>query len=235
MRTCGPVRVDLCLPGGSTTAGPHTNLTAMVAAVSLPPALDGERMDQRVFLFNKTFRDYESLLAIRGERGSPRMYFLEGTIELMSPSIDHEGVKTTFARLVEAFAEERAIDLNGYGSWTLKRRAKLRAAEPDECYVVGSTRKKVPDFAIEVVWTRGGLNKLEIYRELGVREVWMWSAKRSIEVHALRGDRYEKIGRSEIIPSIDLAAIGKLLLSTNQTKTVREYRASLRAKPARRG
>lgn len=200
----------------------------MVAALSLPPEFDEDRVDQRVFLFNKTFRDYEALLAIRGDRGSPRIYFLEGTIELIRPSMDHEGVKTPFARLVEAFAEERDIDLNGYGSWTLKRRKTERGAEPDECYVLGTQRKKAPDFAIEVEWTRGGLDKLDIYRKLGVREVWNWTVKRGITVHALRGDHYVKIARSELIPDLDLAEIAPLLLSTNQTKTVREFRAKLR-------
>lgn len=200
----------------------------MVAALSLPPDFDEDRVDQRVFLFNKTFRDYEALLAIRGDRGSPRIYYLEGTIELMSPSIDHEGIKTFFGRLVETFAEERDIDLNGYGSWTLKRRKTERGAEPDECYVLGTERKKAPDFAIEVEWTRGGLDKLEIYRKLSVREVWMWSVKRGITVHALRDERYVKIARSELLPDLDLTEIAPLLLSTNQTKTVREYRAKLR-------
>jgi len=203
---------------------PHT----MVAALSLPPDFDEERVDQRVFLFNKTFRDYEALLAIRGERGSPRMYYLNGTIELMSPSIDHEAIKKMFARLVEAFAEEREIALNSYGSWTLKRRKTERGAEPDECYVLGTERKKAPDFAIEVQWTRGGLDKLEIYRKLGVREVWMWSVKRGITVHPLRDERYVKIARSEIVPELDLSELPPLLLATDHTKTVREYRAKLR-------
>jgi len=226
---------DLSMPTEFADA-PHDDYAAqiMVAALSLPPELDEDRIDQRVFLFNKTFRDYEALLAIRGERGSPRLYFLEGTIELMSPSIDHEGIKSLIGRLVETFAEERGIDVNAFGSWTLKRRAKERGAEPDECYVLGAARKKVPDFAIEVEWTRGGLDKLEIYRKLGVREVWMWSLKRGITVHALRGERYEKVPRSELLPQLDLAELAPLLLTTNQTKTVREYRAKLRRARRRR-
>lgn len=208
-------------------------METMVAASSLPPELDEDRLDQRVFLFDKTFRDYETLLAIRGDRGAPRMYFLEGTIELMSPSIDHEGIKKTFARLVEAFAEERHVPLNGFGSWTLKRRAKQRGAEPDECYIVGTARKKVPDLAIEVEWTRGGLDKLEIYRKLGVAEVWLWSAKRGVEVHALRGEHYVKIARSELIPEIDLSVIAKLLFTDDQTEAVRAYRKRLRSSPRR--
>lgn len=206
----------------------------MVAALSLPPDFDEDRLDQRVFLVGKKFRDYEALLAIRGERSAPRIHFLDGTIEIMSPSIDHETIRTMFARLVFAFTEERDIDLNGYGSWTLKRRAKQRAVEPDECFVLGGERKKVPDFAIEVAWTGGGLDKLEIYRKLGVREVWVWSAKRGITVQALRGEQYVEIPTSELLPHFDFAEIAPLLFADNQAKAIREYRTKLRRARRRR-
>jgi len=40
----------------------------------------------------------------------------------------------------------------------------------------------------EVVWTSGGIDKLEIYRRLGVGEVWRWKDSR-IEIHVLQGER----------------------------------------------
>lgn len=50
-----------------------------------------------------------------------------------------------------------------------------RGAEPDECYVFGEDPDpERPDLAIEVIWISGGMNKLEIYRALGVAEVWHW-------------------------------------------------------------
>jgi hypothetical protein len=36
----------------------------------------------------------------------------------------------------------------------------------------------LPDVAIEVIWTRGGLDKLDVYRGLGVPEVWTWQEGR---------------------------------------------------------
>jgi hypothetical protein len=45
-----------------------------------------------------------------------------------------------------------------------------RGVEPDECYVLGDVAEPArPDLAIEVVWSSGGINELEIYRKLGVR------------------------------------------------------------------
>jgi Uma2 family endonuclease len=142
--------------------------------------------DQRVVTYGVPWAHYEAQLALRGDASIPRMAYLDGALELMTPSKDHERVKSYLGRLVEAFALERGIDFSPYGSWTLKSGPKQSGAEPDECYIVGPDQnKEVPDLALEVVWTSGGLDKLEIYRRLGVGEVWIWKDGR-ITVHALR-------------------------------------------------
>jgi len=184
--------------------------------------------DQRVFLHDVSWEQFETILAIRGDAPSPRMYYLDGELELMAPSQDHEKIKTTFGRLVEAWADDREIELDGFGSWTLRTRARKRGAEPDECYTVGG-EKDHPDIAIEVVWTSGGLDKLEIYRGLGTREVWMWRDG-EIGVYALRGDRYERMARSEVLPELDLALVASFLLAPSQSGAVRAFRAALRAR-----
>ncbi len=66
---------------------------------------------------------------------------------------------------------------------TLKSPPSQSGLKPDECYLVGDQDKAVPVLAIEVVWTSGGIDKLEIYKRLGVGEVWFWKASR-IEVQS---------------------------------------------------
>ena len=123
-------------------------------------------IDQRVLLSGVAWSDYQRLLDLRGDRAGPRMTYLEGELELMSPSVDHESLKKRLARLLEDYARHCDIPLEGFGSWTLHREQHQRGAEPDECYLVGplTGTPTLPDFAIEVVWTRGGLDKLEVYR-----------------------------------------------------------------------
>lgn len=185
-------------------------------------------MDQRVILRGMTWKDYEILLAVRGDRAGVRMAYLNGAIELMSPSINHEGVKTTIGRLVETYADERGVDLNGYGSWTLKNELVERGLEPDECYVLGGAHKSIPDLAIEVVWTSGGLNKLEIYRALGVGEVWIWERHAGFTIHLLRDGRYEEAPRSALLPDLDLTLLERFVLVENQSQAARAFRAALR-------
>lgn len=191
-----------------------------------------EHVDQRVILHGVRWSDFEAFLRMRGDDAGIRIAYLEGELELMTPSIDHEGIKTTIARIVEAYAEERGIAFNGYGSWTLKRPRKRRAIEPDECYVLGTHRPKAPDLAIAVVWTSGGLDKLDIYRGLGVREVWIWQ-RGSITVHAMRGETYVAQAKSTLLPHLDLNLVASFVPAEDQTDAVRRFRHALTKKRRR--
>lgn len=178
-------------------------------------------IDQRVFLHGVSWAQYESILATRGDDAGPRITYLEGELELMSPSRSHESIKTLFARLLEDWALATGEVLDGYGSMTLKSRPKSRGAEPDECYAVGEP-KDHPDLAIEVVWTHGGIDKLEVYRGLGVREVWI-HRNGAVELYALRRGTYVRITTSEVLPSLDLDELASYLDTSDQSAAVQKY------------
>jgi Uma2 family endonuclease len=176
-----------------------------------------------------SWQAYEALLAWRGERSGTRMTYLEGELELMTPSIDHEDLKKRFGRLVEAWADEMDLVLEGAGSWTIRDELVDRGAEPDECYVLGSLKgRKAPDFAIEVVWTHGGIDKLEVYRKLGVREVWIWKSG-ALSFHALRGTSYARTARSAILPELDPELFARCMARPSQTDAVMTLRGALKA------
>ena len=192
----------------------------------IAPAPAPEDYDQRVILHDVSWEQFETILAIRGDRAGVRMAYLDGELELMSPSRGHERLKKLMSRLLEAWANERGIELEGYGSETMLSARGRRGAEPDECYAVGGEKERA-DLAIEVVWTSGGLDKLAIYRGLGVREVWVWERER-FGLYAIRGDRYEPIERSLVLPDFDLALFVSFLGESNQSRAVRAFRATLR-------
>lgn len=183
--------------------------------------------DHFVHLHGVTWRDYERLLEIRGDHSAPRYTYLEGELEIMSPSKIHESIKSTLGRLVELWCSERGIEFSTLGSWTLKDRAVERGAEPDECYVFGAADEfERPELAIEVVWTSGGVNKLEVYRKLGVREVWYWSRGR-IQPYELVQEQYRAIEQSKVLAGIDLGQLARFIDSPSTSHAIREYRMSL--------
>lgn len=190
-------------------------------------------MDHFVYL-HVDWNGYQQLLAMRGESSVPRITYLEGLAELMSPSRYHELDKTCFARLLETWSEIANVPLEGYGSWTLEDEKADRGAEADECYTVRRVVKSDddrPDIAIEVVWTSGGIDKLEVYRKLGVREVWFYE-RGTLRLFALRrevDDVYRAISRSELLPELPTNVLPQCMQKPDQTSAVRALRASLAA------
>src|SRR5262245_22588951 len=141
----------------------------MTALAQLTERDDRPREDHFVHLHGVMWSDYQRLLQIRGDHSVPRLTYVEGTLELIRPSRSHESIKSIVARLVEVWCLHHGIEFSTYGSWTLESRTTKRGAEPDECYVFGQVANpKRPDVAIEVVWTSGGIDKLDVYRKLGV-------------------------------------------------------------------
>ncbi len=209
-------------------------LLRVTAALDLRRPDKAPGIDQRVFLSGMSWQAYEAMLAWRGDRPGVRMTYLEGELELMSPAREHETQKKQLARLLEAWAEETDTPLEGAGSWTVKDEAVERGAEPDECYVLGSFEgRSAPDIAIEVIWTSGGLDKLEVWRKLGAREVWFWE-EGMLTFHVLRGQRYARSARSHVLPKLDPALIMSCMSLPSQMEAVKQLRRALRAASRRR-
>ena len=199
----------------------------MVSLAEKRVPYDGARReDHIVHLRGATWGDYQRLLDIRGDKSAPRIAYLKGVIEIMSPSRDHEHIKSAIGRLVEAYLFHADIDFTPVGSWTLEDKDADRGVEPDECYVFGLERTHRPHLAIEVIWTSGGIDKLEIYRKLGVGEVWFWR-QGGISVHVLRGEHYLQIERSEALPELDLEQLMECMETRPVSRAVRRFRETL--------
>ena len=196
---------------------------ATVVSPEAPPDLD-----QRIVLRDVSWEQYEALLALFGDDPPGiRMAYLEGALEIMSPSRKHEAIKTVVARLVEFYALERGISLTGLGSTTFRHAAKEQGIEPDECYCVGED-KEFPDIAFEVVLTSGGgVNRLAIYAGLGVAEVWLWR-DRLFEIYRLGPTGYERRERSGLLPELDFAQLVPLVEMQDQTRALQTFRDALR-------
>lgn len=144
----------------------------------------------------------------------------------MSASQRHEMRAKLIARLLETYADEKGLVLEGYKSMTMRNAPKLRGVEPDECYAIGAA-KDHPDLAVEVIWTHSGIDKLDVYRGLEVREVWIWM-KEELKAYELRGDAYVEITHSAVIPGLAPSFIREFLDYETQTEAVRKLRAALK-------
>ena len=204
-------------------------MARLLRRAELPPLPDAGERDQHVILHHVSWEQYVALADARGESAWPRLVYLEGDLEIMSPSQSHERFKKLIARLIEAYDEEREIGLFGFGSTTYRKRARERGLEPDECYCIGR-EKDLPDLAIEVVLTSGGVDKLAVYAGLCVPEVWFWAGG-AFYVNQLVDGEYVARERSELLPELDLARVAELINRASgrpDREIVADFRRSLR-------
>lgn len=194
-----------------------------MTALTQPPSNIEE---QRLVLPSVTWQQYESLLATLGDYPGLRLIYLEGTLEIFMPSPEHEMLKKIIARLLERYAEEVDIPLHGYGSTTFRREAKARGLEPDECYCV-DVLKELPDLAIEVNLTSGGVDKLAVYQGLGVPEVLIWEGGQ-VTLYDLRQANYQTRQRSQFFPNLDWQLFAQFIRPQEQPQAIKDFLYAIR-------
>lgn len=145
------------------------------------------------------------------------------------PGETHETVKKRLAALLELYLLMAGFDFTPTGSMTLESEGGAVKREADESYKLAPGRSR-PDLAIEIVFTSGGLNKLESYKRLKIPEVWFWDDG-VLEVYHLRGEgnelHYEKIDRSEELPGINLELLLCCANMVNHVDAIKTFQQSL--------
>ena len=182
--------------------------------------------EERFLTSGVSWQAYESLLASLGNSSRYRLSYLSGILEIMSPSRSHELDKKAIGRLLEAYLEENRIRFWGLGSTTFRKEDKQAGKEPDECYCIG-TDKDIPDLAIEVIYTSGGVDILKIYQRLGVREVWFWQ-NQQFKVYCLQDNNYQEKNQSQLLPDLDLALMAQYVTVNDPLEAIIQWRQQVR-------
>jgi Uma2 family endonuclease len=194
---------------------------------------------QRLILDNVDWRMYSQLLRAFAERPGVRMTYDRGTLEIMSPLLEHDGDADFIARLIVFLADELNLPVKGSGSTTLRRRKKQKGLEPDRGYWIANeavmrTKRHYdpktdppPDLAIEVDVTNSSLDRMSIYASLGVPEVWRLDGA-SLTFHILgnRG-KYARRTKSMAFPGLtpaDLMQFMALRGTLDETTVARQFR-----------
>ena len=184
--------------------------------------------DQRVVLSGRSWEQFK--LIQQGFEDSPgiRLFYFDGTIEILMPGREHEVFKAIIAILLIIYFEENGIEFEPTGSMTQEHEG-VASAEADESYCIGVS-KPVPDLAIEVIFTSGGPSKLQRYQALGVPEVWFWQDG-VFTLYCLSGNGYERRDRSQIpeLVRLDVELLTRCVLmgETSRLEAMREFRKGI--------
>ncbi|GAB1541404.1 Uma2 family endonuclease [Scytonema sp. NUACC21] len=189
-----------------------------------------EDLEEILTISSVDWEIYESLLVKLEGDSHYRITYLDGILEIVSPSIRHEKIKSRLGFLIVFYLFKREIKHTPMGSTTFKDELKKAGAEPDECYCIGE-EKDIPDLAIEVIVTSGSISKLETYRRLGVTEVWFWE-NNQLKLYHLREETpakflstygYEKITASELLPELNISLLEECTLISDQIQAIKEF------------
>jgi Uma2 family endonuclease len=184
--------------------------------------------DPRLVQHDRTWEQFKHIQ--KGFEGSPgvRLFYYEGTIELLMPGLDHEFFKSVIGMLLELFFLAKEIEFAPTGSVT-QERENVVSAQADESYCIGQP-KTPPDLSIEVIFTSGSATKLQRYEALGVPEVWFWEDG-VFSLYHLREHGYERLECSAIpaLATLDFAHLSRcvLLAETSRLEAARAFRQGL--------
>ncbi|MGL5063964.1 MAG: Uma2 family endonuclease [Microcoleus sp.] len=174
----------------------------------------------------REFKATEQLL----DRPGYRLSFLDGVLEIIRmPGEPHETVKERIGALLELYLLMAGFDFTPTGSMTLESETATVKREADKSYKLAPNRR-LPDLAIEVVFSSGGINKLEVYKRLKIKEVWFWEDG-VLEVYHLRGEgsalHYEKISNSEEVKGIDLNLLLRCIDMVNHVDAIKTFQQAI--------
>jgi Uma2 family endonuclease len=186
----------------------------------------GEPGEDRLMFSGVSWDGYLALDGALGhDRSSPRLYWLDGMVEIMSTSAKHEELKKWIATLMEQYFIAKSVRAYPRGQATLMK-LKEAGAEPDESWTFDE-RKEVPDLVLEIALTSGGLPKLEIYQRFGVPEVWLWRMDR-LEVWTLGGNGYTGPHDSSLLlPQLPLRRLAECAVITDWMEAILSFRGAL--------
>lgn len=201
-----------------------------------------------VFVFENVTWDYytQTLEALDRSGQHARVTYDRGRMEIMTVGRKHEIIKMAISRLLEVYACEMRVGIEGVGNVTCRRAGMDQGLDPDECYYVTSIYKGTPDvldldnnpppdLAVEVEVSNKLGARASIYAQLGVPELWRFDGL-AVVVMELAGKEYRPAQKSRFFPAIDMAEFSRFVIRAikDQRTAVLEYSDLLRAR-ARQG
>ncbi|MGK7905448.1 MAG: Uma2 family endonuclease [Hormoscilla sp.] len=182
--------------------------------------------DSSIALGDISWERFQAIKASFQGLQAVRLFYLAGVLEIISPpSRKHERIKSTLGSLLEAYMKEQGIRFYLCGRFPIEKTG-YAYGEPDDSYSISSD-KDIPDIVIEVIMTSSTIDKRELYKQIGVPEVWFCQSNQ-LQVFDLRKKEYEEVHRSKFFPDLDLALLLRYIDYPDQYDAVQEFQAVIR-------
>jgi Uma2 family endonuclease len=159
-----------------------------------------------------------------GQNSNVRLSYFDETIEILMPGRSHEIFSHIIGQLLTFFLAYQGISFFALGAADQEKEG-IAATQPDESYCIGKL-KPIPDLSIEIVFTSGGMSKLQRYKALRVPEVWFWEDG-TLTLYHLQENGYDRIEQSQLegLKNLDLAVFKRhiMMAETDIGEAVRSF------------
>lgn len=186
-------------------------------------------------ILDATWELYEELRELFNEHGRKhtKLTFCDGILEITpANSQDHEVTHCNIGRVIEFYLCHIDREFTALGKWTIKV-PKIRGTEPDECYVFGERGSKSrPDLAVEVNFSSGSINKLQVYLPYEVPEVWIWQ-DRKLQAFEFSADSYREVESSKLLPGLPLGWVEEFAIFPTTSGAIRELQRRLEGRSSK--
>lgn len=191
-----------------------------------------------VILHNVSWQTYQALLTDMGEHRATRLAYDRGILEIKMPSKLHELINRLLERIITTLTEELEMDVLSLGSTTFDCEEVEQGVEPDSCFYVQNAAcvnpedKKPPlnlppDLVVEVDMTSSSRSRLNIYKIMGVPEIWRYT-QQGFNILQLCEGKYVECEYSLTFPKISAVFLATLIeqgkQAKNQNAVIRELR-----------
>ncbi|MBD2462192.1 Uma2 family endonuclease [Oscillatoria sp. FACHB-1407] len=176
--------------------------------------------EQPVLLPNVTWQKFEMLLAELGQDRTVRLTYDRNKLEMLTPLPERDRCNKLIESLILLLANELGISVESCLPLLIKGSEQGCAVDvdggyyiqypvPDDGHLADLPHDDPPDLAVEIVITKSTFDKLSLYAELGIPEVWRYLTQAGDDVlngnlliYQLQGDRYIEHGKSAIFPGL---------------------------------
>lgn len=168
--------------------------------------------EQRLVLKKISWQKYEQILSEMGGERKAHLTYDRGQLELMTPQEEHQRCSKLIESLLMVLGDELKESLTVRRDATLKHIDLQQAIEPDLCCFrsrallqslpdqslpeQGCSDQNCPDLILEIALRQSTIDKLPIYANFGIPEVWRYRSgddptvpTRHLEIYHLREHR----------------------------------------------
>ena len=195
-------------------------------------------IEGRVLLRNISWQTYERILEDLADCSAPRLTYVRGELEIMSPTAKHEFVNRVVEIFVSTLAEEMEVEISSLGSTTFKREDLQRGFEPYSCFYFANAalvrgKERIdpiidppPDLVFEVDITSASIDKHSIFAHFKVPEVWRYDGEKT-EILNLVRDSYVEVEVSSVFAFVTVAALTRFIaesLTSSRIEWIKQVR-----------